>query len=121
MAIGLGVHPETRVGPASARVGPVSARVGPASSRSVFRASGCTLSSVPCWNVNLPKLPAEEPPTGVGVAPLSTDPLPIAYEDSEGEEGSITLTYSGNYHQRTITPGTDVAVTFAGGIAVSQL
>ena len=76
---------------------------------------------IPCWNVNLPKLPADKPPTGVRVAPLSTDPLPIAYEKSEGDEGSITLRYSGNYHQRAITPGTDVDVTVAGGIAISQL
>ena len=61
-------------------------------------------------------------------APLSTDPLPLAYEEvGPVEDGSdipsqgVHLRYAGRYTDREIEPGTDVAVAFSGRIAITRL
>jgi len=73
------------------------------------------------WNVNLPRPPENAPPTGVHLAPVSTDPLVIRYSHRRDDDGNEHLEYTGKYHERFGTPGTDVAVVFGGGIAISRL
>ena len=74
----------------------------------------------PCWNVNLPRLPDGQPPHGVRMAPVSTDPLEFTYDHAVEERQSV-MTYVGRYHERPATPETDVAWAFAGYITLSQL
>lgn len=76
---------------------------------------------VPCWNVNLPRLPDQRPPLGVRVAPVSSDPLAFSYEHTAPDAGRVLMTYAGRYHERPATPGTDVALAFAGYITLSPL
>ncbi len=75
----------------------------------------------PCWNVNLPKLPADQPPVGVCFAPVSRDPGHIRYDHRREPDGTEHLSYTGIYRQRPVTPETDVAAVFAGQITISRL
>ena len=68
------------------------------------------------WNVNLPSLASEEPEPRVVHCPLEAAPLPLSFR-ADGD----SLHYDGNYHQRPRGIGSDVAVCFAGHIAVSLL
>ena len=68
-------------------------------------------------NLNLPVQTGKtECPPVVECAP-STDPLDVAYKDNGDGEWS----YCGNYHQRQVTPGTDVDVCFSGKISLSTV
>ena len=68
------------------------------------------------WNVNLPSLTPEEPEPRVISCPLEAGPLPLSFR----HDGDL-LHYDGNYHQRPRSIGSDVAVCFAGHIAVTRL
>ena len=49
-------------------------------------------------------------------------PRPVArFRHARDAGGTDLLEYAGNYHERAATPGTDVAVAFAGAIAISLL
>jgi 5'-nucleotidase len=68
------------------------------------------------WNVNLPHLAPDAPEPRVVRCPLELGPLPISFR-LDGEH----LHYDGNYHERVRSAGSDVAVCFAGDIAVTRL
>ncbi len=68
------------------------------------------------WNVNLPNPEPGTPVPPTVFCPLNPHPLPLSYR-REGDQ----LRYDGNYHDRRHDAGTDVAVCFAGQIAVSQI
>ena len=78
-------------------------------------------NSTPCWNVNLPRLPDDQPTQAVKYALLSHDPVRLEYELTSLEDGSRQFVYVGNYHRRPVAPGTDVEATFKGAIAISLL
>jgi 5'-nucleotidase len=68
------------------------------------------------WNINLPHpLPGDPEPAIIFCQPC-TQPLPCSFR-VEGEN----FYYSGEYSQRQRDRGSDVAVCFAGNIAVTQL
>lgn len=67
------------------------------------------------WNINLPD-PEDSKIPDVIFCPLDINPLPASFEKKA--EGFV---YSGNYHQRKMRPGSDVAVCFEGNIAVSRI
>ncbi len=69
------------------------------------------------WNVNLPQpemVDSQMPP--IVHCPVDPHPLPVAYELLEGK-----LHYRGRYQDRIQQPEHDVAVCFAGQIAVSRI
>ncbi len=68
------------------------------------------------WNVNLPHPAPGGPEPEIVFCPLDTSPLPLAYR----VEGDLA-TYAGDYQARARRPGQDVAVCFAGHIAVTLL
>lgn len=68
------------------------------------------------WNVNLPSLGENDPEPAIIHCPLDTGPLPLSFRD----EGDL-FHYDGNYHERPRVSGGDVAVCFAGNIAVTKL
>ncbi|HEY9909507.1 MAG TPA: 5'/3'-nucleotidase SurE [Thermosynechococcaceae cyanobacterium] len=68
------------------------------------------------WNVNLPHLQPNEPLPELVFCPPCTQPLPIAYRVEND-----TYYYAGDYGSRQRDPGADVAVCFAGQIAVTQI
>jgi len=77
--------------------------------------------AVPCWNVNLPRPPDNHPPLGACVVPISSDPPAFDFTHApQGDEAAL-LTYVGRYHERQASPGTDVAMTFAGHVTLSPL
>jgi 5'-nucleotidase len=73
------------------------------------------------WNVNLPRLPAGTPISTVALAPVSTDPLPLAYRAGGDADGGDRLEYTGAYHDRAAAPGTDVGVVFGGAVCLTRL
>lgn len=68
------------------------------------------------WNVNLPSLAPDEPDPRIVHCPLEIGPLPLTFHH-DGDQ----FRYIGNYHARPWQEGTDVAVCFAGNIAVTRL
>lgn len=74
------------------------------------------LESGAYWNVNLPHLQPGDPEPDIIFCPLCTQPLPVVYQ-VEGDQ----FRYAGEYGQRARDPEADVAVCFAGNIAVSLL
>jgi 5'-nucleotidase len=68
------------------------------------------------WNVNLPNLEPGAGPPPIVFCPVNPHPLPLSYRH-EGDR----LRYNGNYHDRRRDAGSDVAVCFAGQIAVSLI
>jgi 5'-nucleotidase len=68
------------------------------------------------WNVNLPHLAPSDPDPEVVFCPLDPHPLPVLFRREEDR-----FVYSGDYHGRPRDPGGDVAVCFAGKVAVSLL
>jgi 5'-nucleotidase len=68
------------------------------------------------WNVNLPHITEEADEPEVVICAASTSPLPIRYQSTPEGYG-----YQGDYQSREALPGTDVAVCFAGKIAIVQL
>ncbi len=80
------------------------------------------------WTVTLPAVESDFDAVPIVEAPLSTEPLPLAYEkvspDKDGSDpppGGLLLRYVGRYTDRKIEPGTDVAVAFSGRIAITRL
>jgi 5'-nucleotidase len=71
------------------------------------------------WNINLPRPVDGSPARGVQLVPLSRDPLVIKYVTSLDEQGRKVMRYTGKYHERQATPGTDVATVFGGHVAIS--
>lgn len=68
------------------------------------------------WNVNLPHLAAgDRDPDLVFCAPC-TQPLPTEFKVDQNQ-----FYYTGNYSQRHRDPESDVAVCFAGNIAISKV
>jgi 5'-nucleotidase len=67
------------------------------------------------WNVNFPALAPTDPEPQLIFCQRSRHPLPVQYQQ-QGDH----LIYSGNYHQRTSEPGSDVAICFGGDIAITQ-
>lgn len=68
------------------------------------------------WNVNLPHLEPGQPEPPAVACPLQAGPLPLAFrQDGEGWR------YCGSYHDRCRDNGSDVAVCFGGGIAVTAI
>ncbi|HPD30239.1 MAG TPA: 5'/3'-nucleotidase SurE [Phycisphaerae bacterium] len=84
-----------------------------------FPSQGCP--AAPCWNVNLPRSSDGRPPLGACVAPISSDPPAFGLTPMSQGNGITRLTYVGRYHERQATPGTDVALAFAGYITLSPL
>lgn len=80
------------------------------------------------WNVNLPwptDVPAAAPdgmPELVFCEP-SRDPLPLLYKKQPNPQAPEhpEYMYAGRYGDRAAAPGTDVAVCFGGGIAITHL
>jgi 5'-nucleotidase len=68
------------------------------------------------WNVNLPHLQADDPEPAIVECPVCTHPLPTAFAVVDNQ-----FRYTGRYRDRQRDPGTDVAVCFAGQIAISKL
>jgi 5'-nucleotidase len=68
------------------------------------------------WNVNLPSLTPSEPEPRVVQCPLEVGPLPLSFRELDE-----CLHYDGNYQLRPRMAGSDVAVCFAGHIAVTRL
>jgi 5'-nucleotidase len=68
------------------------------------------------WNLNLPHLEPGAPDPEVVVCPLDPTPLPLSFR----QEGDCWH-YDGDYHQRRREPGRDVAVCFAGKIALTRM
>jgi 5'-nucleotidase len=68
------------------------------------------------WNVNLPHLAPADPDPEVVYCPLDSQPLPVRFR----RDGN-TFVYAGDYHARPRDPDADVAVCFAGAVAVSLL
>lgn len=68
------------------------------------------------WNVNLPHPDPGDPEPRVVFCPLEAGPLPLCFR-ADGEH----LHYSGNYHERSRQPGSDVDVCFSGNIAVTRV
>lgn len=70
------------------------------------------------WSINLP----HEPPGGeepkVVFCEQERQPLDVRFEESDGHP---SLVYSGSYHDRPRTEGSDVDVCFGGSIAVSRV
>jgi 5'-nucleotidase len=75
----------------------------------------------PCWNVNLPRLAANATPLGARIAPISTDPLAFGFTHAAQKNDETLMTYVGRYHERTASPGTDVALVFSGYVTLSPL
>lgn len=69
------------------------------------------------WNINLPHLPSDAAePEIIFDCPPERQPLPNSFESDK--DGYL---YSGDYSQRPQSPSSDVAVCFAGNIAVSKI
>jgi len=68
------------------------------------------------WNVNFPYLPPTAPEPELVFCPPCTQPLPMRYVAIP--QGFL---YQGVYHERLCDPAADVAVCFAGQIAISQI
>jgi 5'-nucleotidase len=68
------------------------------------------------WNVNLPHPAVGDPEPQIVFCPLEAGPLPLVFR-ADGD----SLVYAGNYHERQRQEGSDVAVCFAGNIAVTHL
>jgi 5'-nucleotidase len=68
------------------------------------------------YNVNLPHLLPGQPDPPVVFCPLDPHPLPVEFR----REGS-RFHYTANYHLRRARPDCDVAVCFAGNIAVTEI
>jgi 5'-nucleotidase len=68
------------------------------------------------WNINLPHLQPGAAVPEMVVCPLDPHPLPVQFR----RDGDF-LHYAGNYHERRRAQGADVAVCFAGKIAVTKL
>ncbi|HUW81824.1 MAG TPA: 5'/3'-nucleotidase SurE [Phycisphaerae bacterium] len=74
------------------------------------------------WNVNFPALPADQKLTGVAVCPVSTDPVPVVYENVQPVgQGRLAVRYTGVYADRAARTDTDVQRLFAGWITVTPL
>ncbi|MCL4104587.1 UNVERIFIED_CONTAM: hypothetical protein GTU68_004541 [Idotea baltica] len=72
------------------------------------------------WVVNLPHLNADEPePPKIKMAHQENEPLELAFEPLEGNPDSFR--YTGRYHERPASGGSDVAICFGGNIAVSRV
>jgi 5'-nucleotidase len=69
------------------------------------------------WNVNLPHLPPDSPEPGIVYCRPCTQPLPVRYE-IEGEHYTYVR---GLYSARECDSDSDVAVCFAGNIAITLL
>jgi 5'-nucleotidase len=74
------------------------------------------------WSVNLPALAGADRPRHVRTVRLSTEPVPITYEVArDGTPQRELYRYQGAYHERAVTPGTDVEAVFNGDIAVTPI
>ncbi len=100
---------------------PLSADQPVAPVRPILTTTHSTRRTPACWNINLPRLPDHQPPVGVQVAPISTDPLAFEFSADQQTDRSVLMTYVSRYHERPATPGTDVALVFAGHITLSHL
>ncbi|MBS0656772.1 MAG: 5'/3'-nucleotidase SurE, partial [Verrucomicrobia bacterium] len=69
------------------------------------------------YNVNLPHLEPAEPDPAWVLCPLDPGPLPLSYR----HEADDLHVYSGNYHARPRTAGSDVDLCFGGQIAVTEV
>ena len=79
-------------------------------------------NGVRLWNVNLPALPAGEPPKGVCVVPLANDHVPLVYERTPGGGArEAGYEYRGYFETRQVTEGTDLGALFAGKVAITPL
>lgn len=67
------------------------------------------------WNVNFPDLEPGAPEPTIVVCPCDPHPLPVSYQVAGNE-----YHYRGDYHNRRREPAHDVAVCFAGQIAVTR-
>ena len=86
------------------------------------------LAPLAYWTVTLPAVESDFDAVPIVEAPLSTEPLPLAYEEvdpdkngSDGPPDGLLLRYVGRYTDRKIEPDTDVAVAFSGRIAITRL
>ena len=68
------------------------------------------------WNVNLPDLPAAAGLPAIIECPVDPSPFALCYRMAEGG-----WHYDASYHERPRQADGDVAVCFAGGIAVSRV
>jgi len=68
------------------------------------------------WNVNFPAPHESGGNPEVIDCPVAADPLHIDFRDQ-----SSGVQYSGNYHHRACSPGSDVDVCFSGNVSVTQM
>ncbi len=72
------------------------------------------------WIVNMPHLkPGAPDPPKIKMAHQEDQPLELAFKAIEGDSDSFL--YTGRYHERPASGGSDVAVCFGGDIAVSRV
>lgn len=69
------------------------------------------------FNVNLPHLEPDAPDPEYVFCPLDPNSLPLSYR----HEADDLHVYSGNYHARPRSAGSDVDVCFGGRIAVTEV
>lgn len=70
------------------------------------------------WNVNLPHTGPNEREPAVSRCEPERHPLPVTFEK---QDDSDAFHYTGRYHERGRSEGSDVAVCFGGNIAVSRI
>ncbi|MGB4259121.1 MAG: 5'/3'-nucleotidase SurE [Phycisphaerae bacterium] len=73
------------------------------------------------WNINFPRLPADEAVRGVQITTISRDPLALEYRVGCDPDGVQFCENRASYYDRPAAPGTDVAATFSGWISLSPL
>jgi len=83
---------------------------------------GQPLADGELWNVNYPHLPAGSSPLPARILchPCRA-PLNVSYESEPLDRAVTRCRYTASYAARPAEPGSDVAVCFAGGVAVSRL
>lgn len=79
---------------------------------------GKTLGEHEFWNVNLPHVDADAPEPQMRDCKPEKHPLPVAFTETAG---SGAFQYSGRYHERGRSEGSDVSVCFGGNIAVTRV
>lgn len=70
------------------------------------------------WSINLPHQPPGSEEPRLVFCEQERQPLDVRFEESDGHP---SLVYSGSYHDRPRTEGSDVDVCFRGDIAISRV
>jgi 5'-nucleotidase len=86
--------------------------------RVIHKLHNLSLSPGEFWNVNFPwPLRSNGPEPQIILCDRSRRPLPVKYENIEGELQYV----AGLYHTRDFEPGSDIDICFSGDIAVTRM